>query len=415
MLAIAGPPNIATSEHALDAASAIAPVAPGRLLMVEQGGRGGVADYTAQLTRALAAEGWHVQLASAADHLYAPAPGVSVEGVFHYVRGHTRPGRAVRSRGLGRIANGLRFLAALPRLARLARGADVVHTQGWELAPLGIFAVLALRFSGAPVVQTWHNTFERNTALARFDWMVRDVLARLTARTIVHTESDLAGLPVRIRDRAVVIPHGEYGALARTGGDVDRDAVRAELGLSRDAPVTLMFGQLRPDKGLGDLLVAVSAIPELHLIVAGQELGALAAERGLLESPELAGRVIVREGFLEMSEAARLFAATDTVSLPYEVASQSGVLLLAYGFGRPVVVYPVGGLVEAVHDGETGWICTSADSEALRAALADSVAAGWPECRRRGEAGARLALERFGWPAIAQRTGEVYRAARGRD
>jgi glycosyltransferase involved in cell wall biosynthesis len=265
------------------------------------------------------------------------------------------------------------------------------------------------------VVQTWHNTFERNTALARFDGVVRDVMARLTARTIVHTESDFAGLPAWIRRRAVVIPHGEYGALARTGGSADRDAVRAELGLAPAAPVTLMFGQLRPDKGLGDLLVALSAIPELHLIVAGQELGALAAARPLLESAELAGRVIVREGFLEMSEAARLFAATDTVSLPYEVASQSGVLLLAYGFSRPVVVYPVGGLVEAVHDGETGWICARADSEALRATLADSVAAGWPECRRRGEAGARLALERFGWPTIAQRTGEVYRAALGRD
>jgi glycosyltransferase involved in cell wall biosynthesis len=413
MLAIAGPPNIATSEHAPDATGAIAPVAPGRLLMVEQGGRGGVADYTAQLTRALAAEGWHVQLASAADHLYAPAPGVSVKRVFHYVRGHTWLGRAVRARGLGRIANGLRFLAAVPRLARLARGVDVVHTQGWELAPLGIFAVLALRLSGAPVVQTWHNTFERNTALARFDWLVRDVLARLTARTIVHTEADLAGLPVRIRSRAVVIPHGEYGALARTGGAAERDVVRAELRLARDAPVTLMFGQLRPDKGLGDLLVAMGCIPELHLIVAGQELGALAAARGLLESPELAGRVIVREGFLDMSEAARLFAATDTVALPYEVASQSGVLLLAYGFSRPVVVYPVGGLVEAVRDGETGWICARSDPEALRDALAESVAAGWPECRRRGEAGARLALELFGWPAIAQRTGEVYRAARG--
>jgi glycosyltransferase involved in cell wall biosynthesis len=331
------------------------------------------------------------------------------------VRGHTRLGRAVRARGLGRIANGLRFLASIPRLARLARGVDVVHTQGWELAPLGIFAVLALRLSGAPVVQTWHNTFERNTALARFDWLVRDVLARLTARTIVHTEADLAGLPAQIGRRAVVIPHGEYGALARTGGVAERDVVRTELGLASDVSVTLLFGQLRPDKGLGDLLVAVSAIPELHLIVAGQELGALAAARPLLEAPDLAGRVIVREGFLEMSEAARLFAATDTVSLPYEVASQSGVLLLAYGFSRPVVVYPVGGLVEAVRDGETGWICARSDPEALRAALAESVAGGWPECRRRGEAGARLALERFGWPAIARRTAEVYGAARGRD
>ena len=45
----------------------------------------------------------------------------------------------------------------------------------------------------------------------------------------------------------------------------------------------------------------------------------------------------VREGFLEMAQAAQLFAAADTVVLPYHGASQSGVLLLAYGFHRPVI------------------------------------------------------------------------------
>ena len=46
-----------------------------RLLMIEQGGRGGVADYTAELVAALAAEGWTVTLATAADHRYPSARG----------------------------------------------------------------------------------------------------------------------------------------------------------------------------------------------------------------------------------------------------------------------------------------------------------------------------------------------------
>jgi glycosyltransferase involved in cell wall biosynthesis len=213
-----------------------------------------------------------------------------------------------------------------------------------------------------------------------------------------------------------VIAHGEYGGLARTGGAADRDAARARLGIAPQEPVTLLFGHLRVDKGLGDLLAAARRLPRLRVIVAGHEEGALAAASAQLASPELAGRVIVREGFLEMREAAELFAATDTVALPYLAASQSGVLLLAYGFERPVVVYPVGGLPEAVLDGETGWICERADVDALADALAAAVDAGWPECRRRGEAGALLAQERFAWPAIAARTGEVYRellASRG--
>ena len=130
-------------------------------------------------------------------------------------------------------------------------------------------------------------------------------------------------------------------------------------------------------------------------------MGALAENRAGARRPELAGRVTIREGFLEMTEAAELFAASDTVALPYQVASQSGVLLLAYGFRRPVVVYPVGGMAEAVIDGETGWICARADADALVDALAASVDAGPEECLRRGEAGARLAEERYSWQAIA--------------
>lgn len=377
----------------------------GRLLMIEQGGRGGVADYTQELTRALAAEGWRVVLATAEDHCYQPASGVTIHGLFHYVRGRTRLARAVRRAGLGQIANGLRFLLAIPPLVRLGRDADLAHTQGWEFAPLGLVAVVCLRLAGVPVVQTSHNTFERGRSLDRTHaW-----LARLTARTIVHTEADLAHVPRTADGRVAVIPHGEYGALARRGGSADRDAARAELGIAPEAPVTLLFGRLRVDKGLDDLLEALTRLPQLHLLVGGEEDGALAAAGAQLANPALAGRVTVREGYLDLREAAKLFAATDTVALPYPVASQSGVLLLAYGFRRPVVAYPVGGLHEAVLDGETGWICSRPDVDALVSALGAAIEAGWLECRRRGKAGARLAEERYAWPGIARRTGEVYR------
>jgi glycosyltransferase involved in cell wall biosynthesis len=375
-----------------------------RLLMIEQGGRGGVADYTAELTRALGAAGWQVQLATAADHRYRPAPGVSVRGVFHYVRGDTWLARCARRCGLGPLANGLRFLVAIPRLVKLAWRADIVHSQGWEFAPLGVLALTSLRLAGRPVVQTSHNTFDRGRSRDR----THRALAQLTVCTIVHTQADVSRVPPQASGRVAVIPHGEYGSLARSGGMADRSHARAELGIDPDAPVALLFGQLRTDKGLGDLLAALPRVPGLHLLIGGQDAGALAAAAAQLGSAELAGRITVREGFLPMTEAARLFTAADTVVLPYRMASQSGVLLLAYGFRRPVVVYPVGGLVEAVVDGETGWICKRPDVDALVEVLNESVAAGWQECLRRGEAGNRLAEERYSWPATAKRTEAVY-------
>jgi glycosyltransferase involved in cell wall biosynthesis len=381
-----------------------------RLLMVEVGGRGGVADYTAELVGALSRLGWSIELATATDHLYSPIEGVRILGVFHYLRDRNPLGRALRERGLGRIVNGLRFLLTMPRLMWLAARADIVHTQGWENPQIGLLAVLCLRITGTPVVQTLHNAFERATTSAGTRRLARRLTGRLIARTIVHTQADLGAVSAWVGDRTVVIPHGEYGGLASRGGGAERAASRAALGIAADAPVTLMFGQLRPDKGLGDLVEAVRRVPTLHLLIGGQDAGGLNDEvREQLSGPDLAGRVTLREGFMEMGEAARLFAATDTVALPYKAASQSGVLLLAYGFARPVIVYPTGGMVESVVDGQTGWICESPSVQALAEALAASVRAGASECLRRGERGRVLAQERFAWPLIARRTDELYR------
>ena len=265
-----------------------------------------------------------------------------------------------------------------------------------------------LRLAGTPVVQTEHGTFERTPSFVRARRLTRELSARMAARTIVHTQADLDRFRPLLGERALVIPHGEYGGLARMGGQAEREPSRRALGIPPRAPVTLMFGQLRTDKGLGDLVAAVRRVPELHLLIGGHDDGGLAEVRGGLEQDELRGRVTVREGFLDMREAAMLFAAADTVALPYKVASASGVLLLAYGFARPVVIYPAGGMVEAVIDGETGWVSAAAEPHALAEALADSVRAGAEECRRRGERGRAFAEEHYAWPVIARRTGELY-------
>ena len=120
-----------------------------RLLMIEQGGRGGVADYTAELSAALAAEGWRVTLATAADHRYSPDRGRHdlTDLPLHPWRLAARPPPA-RARSWASRCNALRFLAAIPRLMGLAAHADIVHTQGWESPLIGLPAVACLRLTG---------------------------------------------------------------------------------------------------------------------------------------------------------------------------------------------------------------------------------------------------------------------------
>jgi glycosyltransferase involved in cell wall biosynthesis len=380
------------------------------VLILEQGGRGGVTDYTAALAAGLADRGWSVEIATASDNLYPPYPGVKALPIHHYLRAGSPVRDALRRVKLGSVINGLRFLAAIPALVRAGRRAAVVHSQGWELAPLGVIVMAMMRLAGVKLVQTEHNTFERGRHAFR---RTHKAMGALSLRTIVHTQWDVDQLQPPAGERSAVIPHGEYGGLARTGGSADRAEARAELGIPQDALVTLMFGQLRHDKGIGDLVDAVRRVPNLYLLIGGQDTGGLSEVADKLAAPELAGRVVIREGFLTMAEAAKLYAAADTVSLPYQMASQSGVLLLSYGFARPVVVYPVGGLPEAVVEGETGWICERTDPAALADALQATVEAGAAECERRGAAGAQLADDRYSWPEIARLTEDVYFSALG--
>jgi glycosyltransferase involved in cell wall biosynthesis len=380
-----------------------------RVVLVEEGGVGGVADYTAELAAALARAGWQVDVATAHDHRYPPAPGVTPHGLFPYVRGRTALGRTIRRARLSKAVNGATHLAANAPLLRLARKADVVHVQGGEWPPLGALQALLVRMARRPFAWTPHNTFERGSqSYARS----RALTDRCAARLVIHAEHDRGALPPATAAKAVVIPHGEYGGLARRGApDAAPDAARAQLGAREGELVVLLFGQLRSDKGVRDLLLAAAEAPSVRVVLAGEDKGALAEVADLRADARLAGRLVVREGFVPAEEAGRLFAAADVAALPYRQASASGVLLLASGYGRPAVVYPVGGLPEYVVDGETGWVCARADPAALAEQLRAIAAAGRAACRERGSAARALAEERFSWDAIARRTIAVYEDA----
>ena len=51
--------------------------------------------------------------------------------------------------------------------------------------------------------------------------------------------------------------------------------------------------------------------------------------------------------------------------LPYRSATQSGILNLAYGFLKPVLVTNVGGLAEFVDNGKTGYVIKPDSQEDL--------------------------------------------------
>lgn len=135
---------------------------------------------------------------------------------------------------------------------------------------------------------------------------------------------------------------------------------KKDLGFEENSKLLLFFGYIRKYKGL-DLLI--DALAELvkkdssyKLLAAGEFYDDEKYYTDKVESLKLQTHVKLLNKFIPNEEVAKYFEPSDLVVLPYRNATQSGILSLAYGFYKPVLVTNVGGLAEFVDNGKTGFV-----------------------------------------------------------
>lgn len=164
------------------------------------------------------------------------------------------------------------------------------------------------------------------------------------------------------------VPHpvyAQYGA-----GGRDRATARARTGLEGD--VLLFFGFVRRYKGLEILIEAmprVLAKRQVTLVVAGEFYQPVEPIKARIRTLGLEDRIRLHDRYVPDEEVGDLVAAADCVVLPYRSATQSGVVLVAYAGGCPVISTAVGGLPEVVEEGVTGFLVPPEDP----ARLADAI------------------------------------------
>jgi len=108
---------------------------------------------------------------------------------------------------------------------------------------------------------------------------------------------------------------------------------------------------------------------EVRLLVAGELWGSGPEVEEQIARLNLGDRVTLINRYISNEEVELFFSAADLVVLPYESATGSGVLQIALGLERPVVVTNVGGLAEIVVHGETGLVVPPGDPAALAEAI----------------------------------------------
>jgi glycosyltransferase involved in cell wall biosynthesis len=226
------------------------------------------------------------------------------------------------------------FLVSFALAARrAARDADLVHAH-W--LPSG-FAALA---TGKPyVVQFWGTDVE---IARRAPWLFRPILRR--ARFAIVASEFLAKAACELGAREVrVIPSGVE--------------IPETVGEPEEPPHVLFVGRLSPEKGIHEFLAATAGLPR---VIVGA---------GPIDVPEAVG-------FVPHSELGPYYERAAVVCVPSRREGYGVVAREAMAYGRPVVATAVGGLVDAIEDGETGLLVAPGDSGALQKALERLLASG---------------------------------------
>ena len=156
-------------------------------------------------------------------------------------------------------------------------------------------------------------------------------------------------------------------------GPSPREA-RRQLGLSKGDVAHLFFGLIRPYKGLGVLIDALSQLPPHHkLLVAGECYENWSVYQAQIDEQGLQDRVQLHLEFIPDNLVPVFMQACDNVVLPYLDASQSGVTALALHHEKRVVASDVGDLGTGIVPNLTGRLVPPGQP----AALAEALSAPW--------------------------------------
>jgi glycogen(starch) synthase len=289
---------------------------------------------------------------------------------------------------------------------------DVVHSHDWLVAHP---AIALAEYFDVPLVSTIHATeagrhsgwvagpISRQVHAVE-SWLVRESDSLITCSASMSEEiTELFG-PGLAETR--VIPNGIDAALWPFASRKPRAG-----------PAQLLFlGRLEYEKGIHDAIAALPRIRRTHpgttLTIAGtgtqqQWLVDQARKHKVLKAVAFAGH-------LDHEALVRLLHTADAAVLPSHYEPFGIVALEAAATGIPLVTSNVGGLGEAVINGQTGMSHPPRDVAALAAAVR-TVLDDPDAAQQRAIAARERLTSDFDWHTVADETAQVYLAAKRRE
>ena len=247
---------------------------------------------------------------------------------------------------------------------------DHIIMQWWHPYFSPCYTVMSLILRKIPKIFVCHNVFPHE----RFpmDRFLTKLVLKRGAAYITHSEKDAADLKKVVKSpiyETTVLPvHNAFKIQ-----DMSKEQAKQEAGIAPEKKILLFFGFVRDYKGLRHIISAMPEIvkydPNIELWVVGEFRSDKETYLEQIKNSGVSDNIKIVDGYIPDSGIEKYFAAADIVVLPYESATQSGIVQIAYGFEKPVIATKVGGLPEVVLDGKTGYIVPPKDHKALAEAV----------------------------------------------
>jgi glycogen(starch) synthase len=289
---------------------------------------------------------------------------------------------------------------------------DVVHAHDWLVAHP---AVALAEYFDVPLVSTIHAT----EAGRHSGWVSGPISRQVHAveSWLVRESDSLITCSASMRDEITELfgPGLVEIRVIRNGIDAARWPFAPRK--QHKIPAQLLYlGRLEYEKGIHDAIAALPRIRRTHpgttLTIAGEGT----QQQWLIEQARKHKvlKAVTFVGHMNHEALVRLLHSADAAVLPSHYEPFGIVALEAAATGTPLVTSNVGGLGEAVINGQTGVAHPPRDvtglTAAVRAVLDDPDAA-----QQRAFAARERLTSDFDWHTVAGETAQVYLAAKRRE
>ena len=290
---------------------------------------------------------------------------------------------------------------------------SVIHYQFFRSRTdsIGFFV---LRIFHKRIVHTAHNVLPHEKK--KIDYFLNNLVYKSAEAIIVHSEFIKQKLLKNFKkdeNKVFVVPHGNFDFFAEVNSDKKINA-REELNLNSNDKVMLFFGIIRQYKGLDMLLdafdIAATKVEGIKLLIAGSTASAEVTERYVdkISSLKHSDKINYKFQFIPINEVSLYFKAADVILLPYKEIDHSGIIHLAYSFGKPVIATRVGDFEEVIEHNKCGFILDTNDVDDL-AKWIEIAFSDLNKLKQMGNYCLALSKSKYSWKNIANKTTDIYR------